>query len=80
MLRWVILAAAILAAAAGARADEHERMRAARHELKIAKEHLQVAPSDDRYAGHRKAALDLVTEAIAEVNRGLKAAESGQQP
>jgi hypothetical protein len=57
---------------AGVRADEHEPLRAAQHELKIARDHLQRAGKD--YAGRRKNALDHVNQALVEIRLALQAA------
>jgi hypothetical protein len=62
----------LVAAGVPAAADEHEEMRAAQHELKIAKRHLQAAPRD--YEGHRRAAIEHINQALAEVRLGLMVA------
>ena len=61
----VILLAAIPAGAAG----DHELL-AAEQELKIARDHLEVAGPD--YQGHRRAAIELLDRVLHEVRRGLE--------
>lgn len=63
--------AGLLLAIVPAHADEHVEMRAALHEMLIARNHLQVAGHD--YGGHRRAALDHVNQALAEIREALKA-------
>ena len=70
MRTWSIpVVLATLACAGLARADEHEEMRAALHELKIVQRHLKDAPQT--YAGHRAAALKAVSLALQEVRMAL---------
>jgi hypothetical protein len=65
----VLVSLGALLTATAAWADEHEEMRAAQHELKIVKRHLQAAGRD--YEGHRRAALDHVDQALREVRQAL---------
>lgn len=57
------------AAAQGAKDDGQPEMHAALDHLKQAKENLEKGKHDK--GGHRKRALELVDQAIAEVNQGI---------
>jgi hypothetical protein len=53
---------------------DHELL-AAQQELKIARDHLQAAGPD--YAGHRRAAIEAVDQALREIRQGLEVSTSG---
>lgn len=67
---------ALAASVSAARADEHEEMRAALHELKIVQRHLKAAPQT--YEGHRMAALEAVARALVEVRQALALVKRAQ--
>jgi len=72
----MFLAAVFLASVAYA-ADDHPEMDAAQNDLQSARSHLQAAAHD--YAGHRKAAIEHVNKALAEIQQGLKTAGGKEQ-
>jgi predicted lipid-binding transport protein (Tim44 family) len=57
--------------------DEHPHMDAAKKALDNAKNQLQQAVHD--YNGHRAKALDLVDQALKEINEGLKWEENNKE-
>jgi hypothetical protein len=70
MVRLPMAAAAlVLAVVPALAADDHE-MLAAEQELKIARDHLQAAGPE--YAGHRRAAVDLIDRALREIHQGIQ--------
>ena len=78
MRTWGAVAGLVMLLVPSVRADEHEEMRAAMHELKIVERHLKTAPPD--YAGHRVAALKHVQEAMQEVRLALAMTKAGKSP
>jgi hypothetical protein len=66
--------AGLLLAAAPAGAEDHRQMRAAEHDLQSARSHLQAAVHE--FEGHRRAAIEHIDKALAEVHQGVAAAES----
>ncbi len=59
------------------RSQEQPHMQAALEALKNAKKHLDEAEADK--AGHRKKAIELVENAIREVEQGMKAGEKHEE-
>jgi hypothetical protein len=70
MMRALGIVAALLLAAAVARAGEDPELRAAQRELKSARTHLEEAGRD--YQGHRRKAVEYVDKALADLRTALE--------
>jgi hypothetical protein len=70
----------LVASATSVRATGDHELLAAQMELKIAKDHLQAAGTE--YAGHRRAAMNHIDEALKEIRQALDVAKggAGQRP
>jgi hypothetical protein len=70
----------VLASAVSARAAGNHELLAAQMELKIARDHLQAAGTE--YAGHRRAAMQHIDEALREIRQAVDVAkgDAAQRP
>ena len=69
----ILLSVVVLALGASVWAEDNAEMTAAQQDLQSAKSHLQAAAHD--FGGHRKAALQAVDRALADVRQGLTTVE-----
>ena len=65
----------LVASAASVRAAGDHELLAAQMELKIARDHLQAAGTE--YAGHRRAAMQHIDDALREIRQALDVAKGG---
>ena len=68
----------VFASAGSVRAAGDHELLAAQMELKIARDHLQAAGTE--YAGHRRAAMNHIDEALKEIRQALDVAKGGTSP
>ena len=71
-----LAAALLLFTAVGARAAGDHELLAAEQELKIAKDHLAAAGTE--YQGHRRAAIQLIDQALQELRKARVVSRPGR--